>query len=214
MGNGDLKKYIADLKAKNVSDEQIKKRLLDSGWSEKDLLSAFVDDSSDTELPPPPVPHFGMWVTFEYIILFLTMYASFIALGRILHFIVDRYFSIEAMSSVGLGITDSSSILLTLYMAAIIVTFPIFAIVFIHTNHLAKLNPGIRNIRSRKIFIYITLLIIFIYLTFLLISNLYNFFRGESTIATVLHLFVNLLVAGSVFFYLIYDIWGDRKGNA
>ena len=36
-----VRKYIQDAKAKNVSNEEIKDRLLENGWSEDDIDSAF-----------------------------------------------------------------------------------------------------------------------------------------------------------------------------
>lgn len=215
MANAELQKYINDLKAKNVPSETIKSQLVSSGWSSTDVDQAFNEASSPTlsTLPPPPVPHFSMWITFEYLILFISMYVSFTALGGILHFAVDRIFP-QPVSDSYSTYQYISSYLLTGYMASIIITFPVFFGLFLHLNRMLEKTPAIRNIRSRKILIYITLVITFIYMITQLIMTVYSFFQGNSTTSTFMHLLVNLLVAGSVFIYLIYGIRGDRQNNA
>lgn len=216
MADSSLQKYIADLKAKNISESSIKDNLIKSGWSQQDVDKAFISSLPSTELPPPPVPHYSMWITFEYLILFLAMYASFTSLGGILHYAVDLYFPDpnSVLNNLGSYQSTASSYLLVGYMASIIITYPIFAILFLHINKSVAKNPGIRNIRSRKLLIYITLVITFIYMISHLIMTVFSFFLGTSSLQTALHLGVNLLVAGSIFGYLIYGIRGDRKNNA
>ena len=217
MADSSLRTYVSELKAKNISDDAIKSQLVSSGWSTQDIEKAFSKEPDlASTLPPPPVPHFSMWITFEYLILFLAMYASFTSLGGILHYAVDKFFPDPGSILSGLGSyrNQLSSFLLVGYMASIIITYPIFSVLFIHINKAITKNPGIKNIRSRKILIYITLVITFIYMISHLIMTVYSFFLGTSSLQTALHLGVNLLVAGSIFTYLIYGIRGDRKNNA
>ena len=212
MANAELQKYIIDLKAKNIPLETIKSQLISSGWGSSDVERAINETSAPTisTLPPPPVPHFSMWITFEYLILFISMYVSFTALGGILHFGVDRIMPAPLDNSYS-SYRYFSTALLTGYMASIIITFPIFFGLLLHLSSMLEKNQAIRNIKSRKILIYITLVVTFIYMITQLIMTVYSFFQGNSTLNTFMHLIVNLLVAGSIFVYLLYGIRGDRK---
>jgi hypothetical protein len=213
MSDSGLQKYIADLKAKNIPEAAIKTRLLQSGWTQQDVDKAFTAGLPDTELPPPPVPHFSMWITFEYILVFISMYVSFTSLGGILHYAVDKNIpdSLDQTTySYGYMLNDY---LLTGYLASIIVTFPIFAILFLILRRQSVEKPAIKNIRSRKILIYFTLVVTFIYMIFHLITTVFQFLQGTSTARSLLHLGVNLLVAGSIFFYLLFEVRSDRKNQ-
>lgn len=214
MANSDLEKYVLQLKEKKIPDDQIKERLLKSGWGQREVEQAFQkDDPVAGELPPPPVPHFSMWITFEYILVFISMYVSFTALGGIFHYGVDKFVPDPLQRSV-YAYTYSSSwndSMVPGYLAAILVTFPIFAVLFIILRRQMIEKPAVRNIRSRKILIYITLVITFIYMIFHLISTVYSFLQGTSTMRTILHLLVNLLIAGSIFAYLLFEVREDRK---
>lgn len=213
MEDTNLQKYITDLKSKNVPDDAIKAQLIKSGWSQQDVDRTFIGNLPEAQLPPPPVPHFSMWITFEYILVFICMYVSFTALGGILHYAVDKNIpdSLDKTTySYGYMLNDY---LLQGYLASIIVTFPIFAILFIILRRQSIEKPAIKNIRSRKILIYFTLVVTFIYMIFHLITTVYQFLQGTSTSRSLLHLGVNLLVAGSIFIYLLFEVLGDRKNQ-
>lgn len=213
MSQTDLQKYVADLKTKNIPDDQIKSKLIQSGWPQQEVEKAFSANLPGTELPPPPVPHFSMWITFQYLLVFISMYVSFTSLGGILHYAVDRNIP-DALDvtnySYGYMLNE---VLLTGYIASIIVTFPIFAILFIILRRQTLEKPAVKNIRSRKILIYFTLVVTFIYMIGHLISTLYMFLQGISTMRSLMHLVVNILVAGSIFTYLLFEVRGDRKND-
>src|SRR3989344_29011 len=92
MPNPDLEKYINSAREQKITDSEIREQLVKAGWSESDVTSALSPKStSNINLPPPPVPQFGMWVTFQYILLFICLYVSATSLGGILHRVVDKY---------------------------------------------------------------------------------------------------------------------------
>jgi len=101
-----------------------------------------------------------MWVAFQYVILFISLYISFTALGFILHDAVDKYIADSAKVRNVYSIISYS--LLRWNIAAIIVVYPIFATLFIVLKRQALKNPNIKNLRARKILIYITLVGTFI----------------------------------------------------
>ena len=56
-----------------------------------------------------------------------------------------------------------NSTLLQGYLAAIIVAYPFFIGLFISLDKQVEMNPGIRNIKTRKTLMYFTIIVNFIY---------------------------------------------------
>lgn len=215
MPNGELTKYISSARSQNINDDTIKAKLIESGWPEKEVSAAFSPPStSAVNMPlPPPVLHFGMWVAFQYIILFITLYIWATCFGGILHYAVDQNFKdkIDTLSySYGtlLGLSFMPG-----YLAGLIVSYPIFAALFLILKKQTLEKPGMKNLKIRKILIYLTLVITFLIMIGHLITTLYGFFSAASTLKSLMHFLVTLLVAGSIFTYFLVEVWEDRKGQ-
>jgi len=73
---------------------------------------------------------------------------------------------------------------------------------FTLNSHVAK-KPAIRNIRIRKQLIYITLVVTFLIMLGHIVATIYGFLDGKTTLNSLGHLAVTLLVAGSIFGYLL-----------
>lgn len=154
-------------------------------------------------------PHFGMWVAFQYVILFISLYISFTSLGFLLHDTVDKYIPDPAKTINVYSMISSS--LLRWYIAALIVVYPIFAFLFITAKKQVLKNPDLKNLRARKILIYITLVGTFIIMVINLIATINRFLGGTQSLNSFAHLGITILVAGSIFVYLINEVKGDRK---
>ena len=212
MPNPDLEKYIATARAQNATNDQIKQQLVQSGWVESEVSEALNPQPSGApNLPPPPVPRFGMWVAFQYIILFISLYISATALGGLLHTAVDRIFQ-DRINQYSYGSTINSY-LLNFYLAFLIVGFPIFAYLFITLKRQVIKNPAIKNITSRKVLIYITLVGTFLIMVGHLIGTLMSFLSGSIALSSIFHLGVTFLIAGSIFGYLLLAVKEDRKAE-
>ena len=212
MPNPDLEKYIATARAQNATNDQIKQQLVQSGWVESEVSEALNPQPSGApNLPPPPVPRFGMWVAFQYIILFISLYISATALGGLLHTAVDRIFQ-DRINQYSYGSTINSY-LLNFYLAFLIVGFPIFAYLFITLKRQVIKNTAIKNITSRKVLIYITLVGTFLIMVGHLIGTLMSFLSGSIALSSIFHLGVTFLIAGSIFGYLLLAVKEDRKAE-
>lgn len=206
MTNIELEKYISTARAQKASDEQILSELIKQGWPEEEVKQVLSPDRN-VGLPPPPVPHIGMWVTFQYIILFICLYASATSLGGILHFAVDKLLPDKAApTEIG-----RNALLLQGYLASIIVTYPIFAVLFVMLKKQTLEKPAVRNLKARKVLIYMTLVGTFLIMIIHLISTVYGFLSGRATFNSLAHLGVTFLVAGSIFAYLLSEVAIDRK---
>ncbi len=212
MANSDLLKYIEAARAQKVPDETTKAQLIKSGWSEHDVTDALTPSSaSGPSLPPPPVPQFGMWVSFQYIILFICLYVWATSFGGILHHGVDKLIKDE-LDNTSLNYYGSvDDWLLKTYIAGISVAFPIFALLFIVLKRQLLNKPAVKNLRARKILIYLTLVGTFLIMLGHVIMTIFNFLGGNTSMRSLGHLGVTFLVAGSIFVYLLNEVREDRK---
>jgi hypothetical protein len=211
MPNPDLEKYISTAREQKISDEQIKTQLIKSGWKEDQVTEALSPhEGSAPNLPPPPVPRLGMWVAFQYIILFITLYLSAISVGGILHNGVNRIFQ-DSLDQANYFSNTFDDFLLRGYLAALIVSFPIFALLFVMAKKQLSEQPAVRNLSVRKLLIYITLLGTFLIMMWNLFFEVYAFLSGSTTMRSLAHLGVTVLVAGSIFLYLLLEVREDRR---
>lgn len=213
MANSDLEKYIETARSKNVSDEAIKTELVKSGWPEDEVSAAISPKpSSGIGLPPPPLPRFGMWVSFQYIILFICLYVFATSVGGIWHEAVIRLLpdNLQAQEYDSY-MREAMNGALKGYIAAIVVTYPIFAALFLLLKRQVIQRPLIRNIRARKILIYLTLVVTFLVMISHLILTLIEFLNGSASSRSFAHLGVTFLIAGTIFGYLIHEVAEDRK---
>lgn len=214
MASTALTDYITAARGKGASDDQIKEVLLKNGWHENDInhaLNPITDDA--VAVPPPPAPHFGMWIGFLYVILFISLYVTATSFAGILHYAVNDYVP-DALDQV----TSSSSSYRYVYggimqglLACLIVGFPIFAALFLFLKHQTISNPQIKGLRIRKLLIYLTLIGTFLILLGHIITTVYSFLGGTVTMRALAHLGITFLVAGGIFVYFLMDVLGDRK---
>src|SRR3982750_4005696 len=103
----NLHDYITDARSKNASDEQIKAALLSSDWPEDKVNQGLSQPLPNASLlPPPPVPHVGMWTGFLYIIFFPSLYTLATSMAALFHSAVDKYIPNPAASN---SLTDTLS---------------------------------------------------------------------------------------------------------
>lgn len=212
MSTPELERYITNVREKGANDAEIKEHLLKSGWQEKDVLLVLSPKASPTlpPAPPPALPHFGMWVAFQYILMFISLYVSATALGGMMNYAVDQIFPDKldaSMSYYG----SFGDYMVKWYVASMIIAFPIFAALFLWLKKQELALPIIRTIRVRKVLIYATLIITFLIMISNIISVTYHFIDGSITSRSLGHLVVTVLVAGSIFLYYLHEVKDDRK---
>lgn len=161
------------------------------------------------DLAPSPVPHFGMWVAFQYIILFIALYVSATSFVGILHYLVKKLIP-DALDKTSYFSAFEDS-LMRGYLAALIVAFPIFAFLYLVLKKQVLQKPAIRNLRVRKLLIYITLVATFVIMLYDIIKTIYDFLSGTVTTRSIANFLVTILVAGGIFLYFILEVKGDRR---
>lgn len=210
MVSSDLIEYIKTAKSQNLSDEQIKETLVRGGWSEVEVMEALrPSESSQVHLPPPPVPHFGMWVGFQYVLLFISLYISSLAFAGLVHYFINQMIP-DALDKAKYSYL-TQDYLLRWYLAALIVAFPIFAFLFIFLKKQELQKPVVKNIRARKQLIYITLTITFLIMIFDLVKTIYDLLGGEVTPRSLANFVATIIISGSIFTYYLFQVKEDRK---
>jgi heme/copper-type cytochrome/quinol oxidase subunit 2 len=118
----------------------------------------------------------------------------------------------------GAGDTSSNS----LAIVALLVTLPIFVVLFFRLRQAEKTEPTIRRDPSRKHAVQVTLVVTFLTGIFKIITYLYSLINGghgfldfsniqtASPVADLLHTLITLVIAGTIFAYYWRD---EHKGE-
>lgn len=160
-----------------------------------------------------PLPEsVGMWDAFEHVLMFISMYVFASSSSMLLHTFVDTWLpDVTTTNSMYNSYNDLGSVLTRAYLSAIIVSFPIFAFLFLRITKHTKLNPTIRSLKLRKSLIYITLTVTFIILIWKLINTVYTMLSGNIGVNFLLHFVITVSVSGLIFAYYFLQVKEDRQ---
>jgi len=226
MAQKALADYITAARKKGHDDAQIKADLVAAGWEAKQV-SAALKNEDDLPVPPPP-PHGASEAPrpvvqnfstrgLEYIIMFIALAVSAIALGAILHSSVNSLFgSGQSVLSSGGSVPFAAS--------ALVVGFPVLAYLFLRLKKAEFEDDSLRHDASRKRAVQLTLVVTFlvglgnvIYFVYSLMagteSDPYNSFgspAANSLLGNFVHLVITLAIAGGIFMYY----WRDEHQDA
>ncbi len=216
--NAGLRQYIEDARSKGHPDDRIRRDLLAAGWG-----SAAVDDGlasdGDLAVPPPPpgaaadkpaaghpdhlvkVVPFRSTAGLEYLIMFISLWAVAMSLAAVLHSLVD-------------GLLNASGsfydTIATFSQAALLVSLPVFAFLFLRLKKTELAKPEIRRDTNRKNAVQLTLLVTFIIglgKTIFYIYSLLNSGNGQngSVLGNLLHTIITVGISGAIFVYYWVD---------
>jgi hypothetical protein len=228
--NPSLKKYIDAGREKGHSDDQIKAELLKSGWEEAMVTAGLKGEEPMDEAPPPPPPSStpqpkaSEQITgtddavkvvsakttagLEYSIMFLSLWIAAISLGAVLHSAVDKAYGNESVYTNTISFSS----------AALIVSFPIFAWLFLWLKKQEAAHPELRRDQNRRGAIQLSLIVTFIVGIGKLIFYVYQLLNtgnsdtefasstSDSVIGNTLHTLITLSIAGGIFGYY----WNDE----
>lgn len=219
-----LDAFVDKARAKNLNDEEIKKRLLVEGWSENDINNALdgltvpkpaaVTNSTPSVMSAPTGESANQSATvvvetstttgIEYRIMFLALWISAIAFGGLVHDMVDSLIGSNAYPHFG-GLAAGT---------AMLVCFPIFALLFMRLKKMELLNPATRKDQFRKKSVQATVLFSFIigviniiYLVYITLSG--GAVAGTEVSEAILHTLVTVGICGGIFAYYWSDIHRD-----
>lgn len=208
----ELKQYIESAFAKGASKSDLRKTLLDSGWSREvvdKILDQYVGvDANGLAIPAPRMQaHQLARDIFVYLLTFVTLSVSTCAIGGTLFHLLNVAFP-DPASSYNYGHFGRD---LSWSMAQIIVASPIFACLSYWTSLDLASHPEKRDSIVRKLMIYFILLITAIVGLGDLIFVLNHFLDGEMSIRFLGKAFTVLGLCGSVFYYYLREVLQDDK---
>lgn len=164
---------------------------------------------------PPIIPKSkgSMWDAFEHVLLFISLYTLATSIALILYYIVDKWWPAVSTDAYSYYYKNSEiqSTMLRGYIATLIVSLPIFSFLFLDLAKRMNKNPYLRTITSRRVLIYMTLVITFIIMLINVISTVYSLLGGNITINFFLHLIITLAVSSIIFAYYFYQVREDRN---
>jgi hypothetical protein len=214
-----LRHYIKAARAKKHTDEQIKRDLLAAGWDQNAVSAGLIGEDLPVPEPPaasaskPPRPVVQTFSTrsFEYIIMFISLAVAALSLASLLHSNANALFG-------SADTTGESSI--SFAAAALIVSLPVFIVLFLRLKKFELSEPALRQDPSRKRAIQLTFVITFliglgniIYFVYSLMAGstdttAYNVVGSQastSMLGNAVHLAISLAIAGGIFAYYWLD---------
>lgn len=214
-----LVEYIKSARGKQESDSQIREDIQKIGWTAKDIELAFLNLDKNIPLPPSQatssvtakdqtVQNETMWVAFQNILMFISLYAFATALYSLIGSIISYYTSsnspYDVMYSVYSTVTNYS-------LAAVIVGFPLFVFFFISTYRYYAQNPEMKQVGSKKTLNYITLVITFLIMLFNIVMLVASVVGGTLESRVFLNMLNTFIVNGSIFAYFLYEAKFEKQ---
>lgn len=234
--NYQLLQYIKFARDKHMTTDDIRANLVAAGWDVEQVEAALhAPDKMMLVPPPPPAPagslsgqgeavigHGASPIAvvqqrttkgLEYTIMFIALGVAAVSFGEVLHNTVDTVFGNQ-------GSQDAVS----LAASALIVAFPIFALLFLRLKKAEKRDPAIRSDASRRHAVQLTLIVSFAWGLFRLVTYIYSLLNSgsdlasslgsdnSSPVANILHTLITLVIAGTIFAY--YWVDEHRKDQA
>jgi energy-converting hydrogenase Eha subunit A len=184
--------------------EEVKKVLLEVGWSPEQATSA-INAFADVNFPipvPKPRPLLSAREAFLYLVLFSTLYLSAYHLGSLFFDFIDKVFPDPASSVNRLRYMDS----MRWSVSSLLIAFPIFLFVSSYIGKQLLKNPIKRLSPIRRWLTYLTLFIAAGILIGDLTTLVYNVLGGELTKRFILKVGTVAIIAGTIFGYYLWDL--------
>lgn len=212
MPPASLITYVNALKAKGKPDAEIKHILQQAGWDPATIDAAFHG------IPEPPLPrpgqtvaHLGMWEGFEHVLMFFSLYALATSLGLLMHQFVNIWSPPAQTDSMALVEQAISGYVIRGAVATLAVAYPLFAYFYLDIVKRTRKNPDIRQLRSRKTFIYLTLVVTFLIAVGNIIQTILSLLNGNVSVNFLLHLAVTMGITLMIFVHYLLQVIEDRR---
>ena len=201
--NEELRQFIKESLEQGIDRESIRNVLLEAGWQERDLRSAFAA-FAEVDFPvavPRPRPNLHAREAFLYLVSFIALYAFAFSLGAILFSLTDHTFS-DSLNRYG---SYSSSAQATA-IAAVIVAFPLYLILMGRLAVSVATDPERRQSLVRRWLTYLTLVVGAAIILGDFIALLASLLTGDPTVNFFLKVAAVLLIVVPIFGYYLWDM--------
>ena len=222
--------YINNKVSEGLSLDVIATSLISAGWS-KELVDKAIFIHKNPDMPVPETPslsqqeiptssakhgtsvELNLWDVFEHILMFISLFVFVIALIFMLNQFVEVFLPDPLKYNYLGGYSNSNwyDETIKVPLAMIIVSFPLFSFLFIRIQKRTHLNPLLRKMLSRKILIYLTLIVTFVTLLINVTSIIFNFLNGDLSMNFLAHFTVTTVICATVFSYFVRVVKDDQK---
>lgn len=206
----ELQHFVKEALEKGISRERIHAKLLDGGWQEdevKHALNAYLE--TDFPVPVPKrKPYLSAREAFMYLVLFLTLYISSIAIGTLLFQYINIWLPDLAL---GVYYYDGVNSTIRSATASLIITFPLFLYITWLLKKAIKRDPEKRSSKVRKWLTYITLFVAAGVIIGDLITLVTNLLAGDLTLRFILKVLTVFVIAATIFGYYLWDLRQEEK---
>jgi hypothetical protein len=222
-------KFIQELRAKQKTDEEIRKKLTAADWTTDEIAATF-KELDDPEAPLPPhkqdqaslpndsqqpisVVHRSSTLGVEYGVMFISLAVAAFSVGILAHNYIDVTFGTAQNFDNPLALSGA------------LIGVPLFMLQFMRLRRQEQRQPNIKTDASRRRWVQFTLIVSFLFGIGHIIYYVYNLINGQSPVyydygpyeraqqmsnsgyqlLQLGHLVVTLLIAGSIFAYYWLD---------
>lgn len=225
----EMQTFVEQARQNGLHNKEIRELLVGVGWNPLDAAKAVYGENLTIPLPPLPAtaaPVLGQTAAtaknepisvvqnlstrgFEYSIMFIALLASAFSLGLILHEAVNNLFASSTVNSYDSYGNEGAY---TFAMTLLLVTFPIFAVMFLRLKKAELADPGLRKDPSRKRMSHFTQFLAFafgvgyiVYFVYSLINGVSDAGETTSLAQSFTHMLITVLLAGGIFTYFWRD---------
>jgi Domain of unknown function (DUF5671) len=207
--NAELYPFVRDALSQGVPRGEIHGALTEAGWPQSDVAAA-LGGFAEVEFPvpvPKPRPSLSARETFEYLVLFGTLYISAFSLGSLLFQLLNHFLP-DAMWSVGRTAAITEAIRWSISWLA--VSAPVFLYAARANGRAVARIPLKRRSPVRRWMTYLTLAVASGILIGDSTTLVYNLLAGEISTRFVWKVVTIALIAGTAFAYYLADLRRDE----
>jgi len=207
--NEKLSQFVDHSRDKGLDHATIRQVLLSAGWREKDIAEVFC--ARDLELPIPEPTGVGTARdAFFHLLTFTTLYTW--ATSLILLFITYIDFAFpDPASRTSYYALEAALSSIRASLAALIVSFPIFLILWHYLLREVRRHPEKAKGAIRRWLGYLSLFVGAVTLSADAITFIYYLFEGQLTVRFLLKVTVLFLIAGSLVYYLAFTLRSETE---
>jgi hypothetical protein len=208
----ELHDFVKEALGRGASRAEIETALVRAGWGAPRAQAALLEFAHvDFPIPVPrPRAYLDARDAFLYLVLFGTLYIFAFNLGSLAFEFINRAFPDPAFQrNVALAAQN-----MRWSIAALIVATPVFLFVSSLVRRAIRQAPATRGSKVRRWLTYVTLTVASGILIGDFITLVFNVLAGELSARFLLKVATVAAIAGTGFFYYLWDLRSDEKGGA
>jgi hypothetical protein len=206
----DLDRFVKVALARGLARDAIRDTLGRAGWR-ADQVAAALRRYAEIDFPVPvprPKPYLEARDAFMYLVMFTTLYITAFQLGSLLFNIINSAFP-DAVRDPQVSSYARTSMRWSIAM--IVVAFPVFVLTATLIGREVAADPAKRVSAVRKWLTYLTLFVAASVLIGDVTTLVYNLLGGETTVRFLLKAAVVAIIAGTAFWYYLWDLRKDER---